>query len=633
MLQAPASSSSGWDADPAGELPTPDWMSAADWQAWCDVSAAEAEEPGSFEDEFWDPEEGDAEAVTAETDALAAQQAEVAAHIAAMGETAAMGIAESGFAGRRGPGQPGSSYVLSGVFSGPGGGFATGHGLDTAAGGGVLLSMTQRLAEDPAHLAALSDDELLGALAATDRCEASAAATKHVFTRELIRRRPSRKGGRWAEFTERELGAVLADSPHAMEDLLEQSDDLAAKLPGTATLFGSGVITQYKAHIIATACRLLDEAEAQAAEAMVLDRAGRLTPSALRAAIARAVMEVNAKKAKKRREASRKLARVHLWPEPSGNAAIEARELPATEGEAIDQRISWWARQLKKAGLEGSFDELRALAFGDLMLARDSRPGHEDDGPSRGFTGRVNLTMPLSTALGLADRPGEFGALGPIDPWLARDLAATAAQSSRSTWCVTVTDQDGHAVGHGCARPGPARRGQQTQQPSASQRRQRPPPGGTGVGFAGEGGTGFSFTREGGPGPPGGYGTWRLRIPGDGPDFLVTLDPITTDPCDHRFEGSGHDPGTRLRHLTGVRYARCTAPGCRRPAAQCDFEHNTPHEEGGKTCLCNGSPKCRRDHRMKQDPGWNAEQRPDGTFRWTTPAGRSYDTEPTRYPI
>jgi hypothetical protein len=27
------------------------------------------------------------------------------------------------------------------------------------------------------------------------------------------------------------------------------------------------------------------------------------------------------------------------------------------------------------------------------------------------------------------------------------------------------------------------------------------------------------------------------------------------------------------------------------------------------------------------------DQLPDGTFRWTTPAGRTYDTEPTRYPI
>jgi hypothetical protein len=29
----------------------------------------------------------------------------------------------------------------------------------------------------------------------------------------------------------------------------------------------------------------------------------------------------------------------------------------------------------------------------------------------------------------------------------------------------------------------------------------------------------------------------------------------------------------------------------------------------------------------------HVDQLPDGTFRWTTPSGRSYDTEPTRYPV
>jgi hypothetical protein len=47
----------------------------------------------------------------------------------------------------------------------------------------------------------------------------------------------------------------------------------------------------------------------------------------------------------------------------------------------------------------------------------------------------------------------------------------------------------------------------------------------------------------------------------------------------------------------------------------------------------NDAPKCRHDHRLKQQPGWTVDQLPDGTFRWTTPSGRSYDTEPTRYPI
>jgi hypothetical protein len=39
------------------------------------------------------------------------------------------------------------------------------------------------------------------------------------------------------------------------------------------------------------------------------------------------------------------------------------------------------------------------------------------------------------------------------------------------------------------------------------------------------------------------------------------------------------------------------------------------------------------DESIKQDPRWTVDQLPDGTFRWTTPTGRQYTTEPTRYPI
>jgi len=45
-----------------------------------------------------------------------------------------------------------------------------------------------------------------------------------------------------------------------------------------------------------------------------------------------------------------------------------------------------------------------------------------------------------------------------------------------------------------------------------------------------------------------------------------------------------------------------------------------------------GGPKCRHDHQLKQDPRWHATQHPDGTFTWTTPAGRKYTTGPTEYP-
>jgi hypothetical protein len=72
---------------------------------------------------------------------------------------------------------------------------------------------------------------------------------------------------------------------------------------------------------------------------------------------------------------------------------------------------------------------------------------------------------------------------------------------------------------------------------------------------------------------------------------------------------------------------------CQRPSGRADFEHNIPYDQGGRTCLCNGGPKCRHDHQLKQDPRWKVEQHPDGTFTWTTPAGRTYTTEPTEYPI
>ena len=444
-----------------------------------------------------------------------------------------------------------------------------------------------------------------------------------------------------------------------------------------------------KARIIAAATQLLDPGEARAAEALVLDRAGMLTPGGLRAAIARAVMQVAPGKARKRREEAARDARVERWAEDSGNAALVGRELPPAEVLAADQRVTWWARQLRKAGLDGSLDELRARAYLDILLGIDSRPapqpagnapdgngpdgdgadsgtdGPDDsgpDGPDRpdgdgpdgpgdggpgpgeprgpapagpaagmippGFAGWVNLTVPLATVLGLADRPGEAAGIGPIDPWLARDLARAAARNPATTWCLTVTDPHGHAIGHGCARPAP-------NDHRAKRPRTGTPPGPDPPGaIESPEGAGFTFTPTDQHSPPGGYGTWLLAIgPPGQQDLIVTIEKITTDQCDHRREAPGHDPGVMLRHLTQIRYTTCTGPACRRPATQADFEHNIPYEAGGRTCMCNGDPKCRHDHRVKQDPRWKVDQQANGNIRWTTPAGRQYTTEPTRYPI
>jgi hypothetical protein len=456
-------------------------------------------------------------------------------------------------------------------------------------------------------------------LCAWDRVEAHAAARKLAVIAELDRRNP---GPEDAEFTADQVANALGESRFRADELMGTAGHLDTHLPGTRAALRDGTVSLGKARLIAAATGLLDPAEARAAEQEVLDRAGRLTPGGLRAAIARAVMQAAPGKARKRRETAARSARVERWAEDSGNAVLAGRELSPDQVLAADDRITAWARELKAAGLEGGTDELRARAYLDLLLGKDSRPrrsatagGDGGAGPvPAGFAGRVTLTVPLATLAGLADRPGELGSLGPVDPWLARDLARAAAAHSKTTWCLTVTDNQGHAVAHGCARP----------EPRSHRKRAGPGPPGE---------TGFAFTPASRDGPPGGYGTWRLRTPGDGPDLIVTIDPVTTDPCDHRRQASRHDPGVKLRHLSQVRHATCVSPVCRRPAAQCDHEHNTPYEAGGRTCLCNTGPKCRHDHRLKQRPKWKVDQLPDGTFRWTTPAGRTYTTEPTRYPI
>ena len=131
-----------------------------------------------------------------------------------------------------------------------------------------------------------------------------------------------------------------------------------------------------KARIIARAARTLDPGQAAPPRRLVLGRAGRLTPGGLRAAIARAVMQIDPEAARKRREEAAKDARVERWAEDSGNAALVGRELPPAEVLAADQRINWWARQLKKAGLDGRYGRARARAYLDLLLDKDSRPPH-----------------------------------------------------------------------------------------------------------------------------------------------------------------------------------------------------------------------------------------------------------------
>ena len=200
--------------------------------------------------------------------------------------------------------------------------------------------------------------------------------------------------------------------------------------------------------------------------------------------------------------------------------------------------------------------------------ARPQGPARQPGPPAAA----INLTIPLTTLLGLTSHPGEAAGYGPIDAGLARTLATQATGNPATTWCITITDQDGHPTAHGCATPG--RRGKPWRKKDPSRRPPGSPPG-----------TGSR--------PPGGYGTWRLQLPGGGSDLTARPEPLAVTGCDHRHETAAHDPGKTLRHLVQIRDGECTYPPCLRDARRCDFEHTIPWETGGRTCACNTGPPCK----------------------------------------
>jgi hypothetical protein len=229
-------------------------------------------------------------------------------------------------------------------------------------------------------------------------------------------------------------------------------------------------------------------------------------------------------------------------------------------------------------------------------------------------------------------------------------LAVAAADSPFSRLCVTVTDQDGIAIGHGCVKgrrkSGPGRPGFAPVTPAHEGRPALPArvnltipasrlallaAAGGGDAIAPERGARWSCGPAPGEGPPGGFGAWILTPPGGQP-MTVTLGPVPTFTCDHRHESAGYQPGDTLRHLVQVRDGDCTFPCCSRHARESDFEHAVPYDQGGRTCGCNAGARSRQCHQVKQSPGWRVTQPRPGWHQWETPAGRTYSQGPKRYP-
>lgn len=87
-------------------------------------------------------------------------------------------------------------------------------------------------------------------------------------------------------------------------------------------------------------------------------------------------------------------------------------------------------------------------------------------------------------------------------------------------------------------------------------------------------------------------------------------------------------PSAKLAAFVRFRDLTCRAPGCDRPAIECDLDHTIPYSDGGPTHASNLKCLCRLHHLLKTFWGWRDRQLPDGTVIWTMPSGHTYVTTP-----
>jgi hypothetical protein len=106
---------------------------------------------------------------------------------------------------------------------------------------------------------------------------------------------------------------------------------------------------------------------------------------------------------------------------------------------------------------------------------------------------------------------------------------------------------------------------------------------------------------------------------------------IFTDPINGiilTMDRTTYRPTTAQREFLNLKFRTCSAPGCNRPADECDIDHTTDWQYNGLTNDDNLGPMHQGHHTIKHATKITATRNRHGGITWTTPTGYSKDTDP-----
>jgi hypothetical protein len=511
--------------------------------------------------------------------------------------------------------------------------------------GPALAALTD---EAVVNLGQLDDGQLLGVGSAARRLQAHAGYLELMAVAEFARRneerleeskaRGDRVRSRDGEYPAEELGFEMNATAYSAAILIDMAQNIITRLPGTLAGMAAGEIDRDRARVISNTTLHLPDDLAAVADEVLAKAAPEMRLADLQQKAARLEARLDPEGVQARKDEAKRNRRVELRRENSGAASLAGRELDPADALTGKASIDAEAVRLRKAGMAGTLDQIRAMILMDRIhqrsswdhLATQPEPDPDPDGthgdrqfPNAGdddssdddddgtdgdedadeghpggktpMPALINVTISAGALLGWSDTPADVGTWGLMDAGAVRDLIAAASRHPRTRWCYTLTGPGGEATAHACARgshpwPPPSRDQASRDGPAARQARLA-----------------------------------QLLT-----ELNATPEPIASRTCDHAHREDRYIPDRKLKHLIRARTARCCAPGCGAQAITGEIDHTVPYP-AGETCECNLGPPCQRHHHAKHAPGWKLEQAEPGVMRWTTPSGRSYTTRPTQY--
>lgn len=235
------------------------------------------------------------------------------------------------------------------------------------------------------------------------------------------------------QWVREDVACAARISPVTAAARLHTATALVTRLPATLALMAAGEISLRHATRLVDAVTGLSPAVTAKVEARVLPRAPRQTVAQFAESLRRAVLALDERDSDEQVQDALAERRVVFTPQDDGMSELWAL-LPAPAALRLKAVLDDAAARTKGQD-ERSADQRRADALTDLAHHAAHANGSAA-GP------RVQVTVALSTLLGLDQQPGELDGHGPIPAAQARALAFDPT----GTWRRLLTDDAGQLL-------------------------------------------------------------------------------------------------------------------------------------------------------------------------------------------